>query len=114
MRNGIVEEIVKVVQARVKADNYDLVLDKSGPSLNGMPLVLASRDSWDFTTDVVTALNKTRGTAAAEPPAPAPATAPVATPKPKRGCDNVECADFGDFFQHNQDMRFLDVIVGVH
>ena len=82
MRAGIVDEINKVVEARVKAENYDLVLDKSGPSLNGVPLVLFSRESWDFTTDIVTALNKTRN-AASESPAPAPA--PVATPKSKRG-----------------------------
>jgi outer membrane protein len=82
MRAGIVDEINKVVEARVKAENYDLVLDKSGPSLNGVPLVLFSRESWDFTTDIVTALNKTRN-AAAESPAPAPA--PVATPRSKRG-----------------------------
>ena len=81
MRAGIVEEINKVVEARVKAENYDLVLDKSGPSLNGVPLVLYARESWDFTTDVVNALNKTRS-AGAESPAPAPA---AATPKSKRG-----------------------------
>jgi outer membrane protein len=80
MRAGIVDEINKVVEARVKAENYDLVLDKSGPSLNGVPLVLYSRDSWDFTTEVVTALNKTRN-AGAESPAPAP----VATPKKRSG-----------------------------
>jgi len=80
MRAGIVDEINKIVEARVKAENYDLVLDKSGPSLNGVPLVLYSRDSWDFTTEVVTALNKTRGSESSSAPAPAPA----ATPK-KRG-----------------------------
>ena len=80
MRAGIVDEINKIVEARVKAENYDLVLDKSGPSLNGVPLVLYSRESWDFTTEVVTALNKTRGSETSSAPAPAP----VATPK-KRG-----------------------------
>jgi outer membrane protein len=82
MRAGIVDEINKIVEARVKAENYDLVLDKSGPSLNGVPLVLYSRESWDFTTEVVTALNKTRGSETSSTPATAPA--PVATPK-KRG-----------------------------
>jgi outer membrane protein len=83
MRAGIVEEINKVVEARVKAENYDLVIDKSGPSLNGVPLVLFSRDNWDFTTDVVTALNKNRN-AASETSAPAPVAA-TPTPKFKRG-----------------------------
>lgn len=78
MRSGIVEEINKVVEAKVKADNYDLVLDKSGPSLNGVPIVLYSRESWEFTNDVITALNKNKGKdtsetapAAAKPEAPA-------------------------------------------
>ena len=30
---------------------------------------------------------------------------PISAPKPKRGRHNVECADLGDFFQHNQDAR---------
>jgi outer membrane protein len=80
MRAGIVEEINKVVEARVKAENYDLVLDKSGPSLNGVPLVLYSRDNWDFTTDIVTALNKNKNSTP-----DAPVAVPVATPRSKRG-----------------------------
>jgi len=79
MRAGIVEEINAVVQAKVKSDNYDLVLDKSGPSLNGVPIVLYSRESYDFTDSVVTALNKNKGTADV-----APAATPVDPPKPPR------------------------------
>lgn len=79
MRAGIVEDINKVVADRVKAENYELVFDKSGPSLNGVPIVLFARDSFDFTDAVVTALNKTRGTAEA-----APAATPVAAPKAKK------------------------------
>lgn len=82
MRAGIVEEINKIVEARVKAENYDLVLDKSGPSLNGVPLVLFSRESWDFTTEVVTALNKNKNSVS-DSSAPAPVATP--TPKFKRG-----------------------------
>ena len=37
----------------MKAENFDLVFDKSGPSLNGVPIVLYSRDSYEFTNDVV-------------------------------------------------------------
>jgi len=84
MRNGIVEEIMKIVNDRVKADGFDLVFDKSGSSLNGVPLILASKDSMEFTNDVITALNKTKPAAAAAAPAatPAPAAAkPAATPK---------------------------------
>ncbi len=70
MRGGIVDEINKVVTDKVKAENFQMVFDKSGPSLNGVPVVLYSRDEYDFTTDVVTALNKNKGKEeAAAPPA---------------------------------------------
>src|SRR2546428_11540551 len=58
MREGIVKEITDVVMDKVKANNMDLVFDKSGMSLNGVPLVMYSRDNYDFTNDVVTVLNK--------------------------------------------------------
>jgi outer membrane protein len=79
MRAGIVDDINKVVAEKVKADSFDLVLDKSGPSLNGVPIVLYARDSFDFTDAVVSALNKNKGSAA-EPPAALPAT-PVKSKK---------------------------------
>ena len=72
MRNQIVEEIMTVINAKVKTDNYDLVLDKSGQSLNGVQIVLHSKDSMEFSDDVITALNKSRP--AATPVAPAAAT----------------------------------------
>lgn len=72
MRAGIVEEINKIVDAKVKAENFDLVFDKSGPSLNGVPIVLFSRESYEFTNDVIAALNKNKGSSdAAAPAAPA-------------------------------------------
>lgn len=77
MRAGIVDDINKIVTERVKAENYELVFDKSGPSLNGVPIVLYARDSFDFTDTVITALNKTKGTAEA------PAATPVTPAKPK-------------------------------
>jgi outer membrane protein len=58
MRDGIVKEITDVVMARVKAENLDLVFDKSGVSLNGVPTVMYAKDSYDFTTEVITQLNK--------------------------------------------------------
>ena len=83
MRNGIVEEIMKIVNDRVKADGYDLVFDKSGSSLNGVPLILASKDSMEFTNDVITALNKTKPAATDAKPAATPKAdaKPAATPK---------------------------------
>ena len=75
MRNTIVEEIMKVVNDRVKSDNYDLVLDKSGQSLNGVQIVLHSNDKMEFSDDVITALNKTRPSTTA-PAAAAPTASP--------------------------------------
>lgn len=71
MRNGIVEEITKLVQEKVKTENYDLVYDKSGSSLNGVPIVLYSRDNMDFSEDIVASLNKNRPKESAAPAAPA-------------------------------------------
>ena len=73
MREGIVKEISDVVMEKVKTNNLDLVLDKSGMSLNGVPLVMYSRDNYDFTTDVVSVLNKPgRATEPAASAAPSP------------------------------------------
>src|SRR6184192_4015898 len=58
MREGIVKEITDIVMDRVKTQNMDLVFDKSGMSLNGVPLVMYSRDNYDFTNDIIAALNK--------------------------------------------------------
>ncbi|HST30401.1 MAG TPA: OmpH family outer membrane protein [Chthoniobacterales bacterium] len=58
MREGIVKEITDVVMEKVKSNNLDLVFDKSGNSLNGVPVLMYSRDSVDFTNDVVAVLNK--------------------------------------------------------
>jgi outer membrane protein len=79
MRAGIVEDINKIVADKVKAENFELVFDKSGPSLNGVPIVLYSRETFEFTDAVITALNKNKGSA--EAPAAAPAAAPA---KPKK------------------------------
>ena len=61
MREGIVKEITEVVLERVKANGMDLVFDKSGLSTNYVPVVLYSRDNADFTSDIITALNKKSG-----------------------------------------------------
>src|SRR6187551_1244092 len=47
MREGIVKEITDIVMDKVKANNYDLVFDKSGMSLNGVPILMFSRDNVD-------------------------------------------------------------------
>ena len=76
MRGGIVEEINKVVSDRVKAENYDLVFDKSGPSLNGVPILLHAKEAFDFTDAVITSLNKNKGKEAPVAPAAATPAAP--------------------------------------
>ena len=59
----------------VKANNLDLVFDKSGMSLNGVPLLMYSRDTVEFTNDIVAVLNKGGS-------APAAASSPAKTTKP--------------------------------
>jgi len=56
-RNSLVEEINKIVSEVVKANSYDLVFDKSGQSLNAVNVLVHSKDSFDFTADVVSKLN---------------------------------------------------------
>ena len=82
MRNQIVEEIMTIINARVKSDNFDLVLDKSGQSLNGVNMVLHANDKMEFSDDVIAQLNKNRPAPDASAPKPAAtAAAPTATPK---------------------------------
>ncbi|MDQ6765570.1 MAG: OmpH family outer membrane protein [Verrucomicrobiota bacterium] len=97
MREGIVKEITDVVMDKVKANGLDLVFDKSGMSLNGVPLLMYSRDAVEFTNDVVAVLNKpgrssstldssaspaaSGSTSTSSPSASSPAASP-AKPKP--------------------------------
>ncbi len=86
MREGIVKEITEVVMDKVKANNLDLVFDKSGMSLNGVPILMYSRDSMEFTNDVIAVLNKPGRVSSSADTAssPAPASSPAASPaKPK-------------------------------
>jgi outer membrane protein len=82
MREGIVKEITDVVMDKVKAQNFDLVFDKSGMSLNGVPLLMYSRDNVEFTNDIIAVLNKPGRVSSAETAAsPAAAAAsPTASP----------------------------------
>jgi Skp family chaperone for outer membrane proteins len=83
MREGIVKEISDVVNEKVKASGFDLVFDKSGMSLNGVPVLMYSRGDTDFTSDVIATLNKPGRAAPAEKPPTA--ASPAATPaKPAR------------------------------
>jgi outer membrane protein len=101
MREGIVKEITDIVMDRVKTQSMDLVFDKSGMSLNGVPLVMYSRDNYDFTNDVIATLNKpgrvspetktTESTSTTSPAARTPSaaaattrTSPVGTATPRK------------------------------
>jgi outer membrane protein len=87
MRETLVKEITDVIMDRVKSSGYDMVFDKSGQSTNFIAVVMYAKDSMDFTTDVITALNKRPATTTTEKPATSPAaattttTAPAASPK---------------------------------
>jgi outer membrane protein len=78
MRQGIVEDISKLVNEKVKSESFDLVFDKSGMSLNGVAVVMYAKDAYDFTDTIITTLNKNKGKDDA-----APAAAPAATATPK-------------------------------
>ena len=79
MREGIVKEITDVVVERVKAKSLDFVLDKSGVSINGVPVVLYAPDNVDFTNEIIETLNKPgRATASTRKPAAAPSVSPAA------------------------------------
>jgi outer membrane protein len=80
MREGIVKEITDLVLERVKTNGMDLVFDKSGLSTNYVPLVLYSRDTADFTTDIITALNKKVPSAPEKPATTSPAASPAKPP----------------------------------
>jgi len=57
-RNALLEDLNKVIADKVKAAAYDLVLDKSGQSLNAVGILVYSKDSFDFTSDVIAEVNK--------------------------------------------------------
>ena len=79
MREGIVKEITEVVMDKVKTQNLDLVFDKSGMSLNGVPLLMYSRDNVDFTSDIIAVLNKPGRVSSTSSTEKAPAAAATST-----------------------------------
>ena len=81
MREGIVKEITEVVMEKVKANNFDLVFDKSGMSINGVPFLLYAPDNVDFTNDIIAVLNKP-GRARAQPRKANPSATPAKAAKP--------------------------------
>ena len=83
MREGIVKEITDVVMEKVKAKSLEFVLDKSGVSINGVPVVLYAPENVDFTTEIIETLNKPgRSTASTKKAGPSVTPAAARAPKP--------------------------------
>lgn len=76
-RDLLLEEITKVVNEIARRQGATLVLDRSGPTLFGIPGVLYADPAFDITDVVLAEVNKDR-------PAPAPAPAAPATAEPKK------------------------------
>jgi outer membrane protein len=70
-RQGIVDELLVAVSDFAKEQGYDLVLDRSGMTMNAVPLVTYSKPELDVTDPLIERLKS--GTAVATPPAAAPA-----------------------------------------
>ena len=81
VREGIVKEISDVVMEKVKTNNLDLVFDKSGISINGVPVLMYSHDNIDFTNDIIAVLNKP-GRAASSTAKANPSATPARAAKP--------------------------------
>jgi len=81
VREGIVKEITDIVMEKVKASNLDIVFDKSGMSINGVPFLLYSHDNIDFTSDIIAVLNKP-GRAASSTAKANPSATPAKAAKP--------------------------------
>lgn len=78
MRKNIVEEITKVINSIGARDKYNMILDKSGMTLNGTPSALYVDGITDISNEIITTMNATApkggaAPAAAAPAAPAPA-----------------------------------------
>jgi Skp family chaperone for outer membrane proteins len=83
MREGIVKEITDVVMEKVKAKSLDFVLDKSGISINGVPVVLYAPENVDFTNEIIETLNKPgRATASTKKAIPSGTPAAARPTKP--------------------------------
>jgi len=84
-RDLLLEEITKVVNDIAKRQGATLVLDRSGPTLFGIPGVLYADASYDITDSVLAEVNKDRPAPSATPatssttPAAAAPAAPAAS-----------------------------------
>ena len=58
MRQTILKEINDVISKEARDAGYQLVLDKSGNTLNGVPPIVFSQDSLEITDDIIKIMNK--------------------------------------------------------
>jgi outer membrane protein len=73
MRKNIVEEITKVITSLGQAGKYNILLDKSGMTLNGTPTALYVDGLSDISDDIIKTMNANApkgGTAPAAPTTP--------------------------------------------
>lgn len=80
-RDLLLEEITKIVNNLAKLRGATLVVDKSGPTLFGIPSVLYADPSYDMTEEVVLEVNKDRPAPVAKPTVAAPAAAAPSSEK---------------------------------
>jgi outer membrane protein len=87
IQSMFMEEIAKTASDVAKRDGATLLIDRTGPTLTGLPTVLYSDPSADITSEVAAEIAKTRPVATpaapaptAETPAPAPADSSTAQP----------------------------------
>lgn len=57
MRKALIEEVVKVVRSKAKRENYTIVLDSSGNTMNSIPAVIYFEEPVDFSDSVIKELN---------------------------------------------------------
>jgi len=58
MRKDIIDDIMKIVNDKVKTAGFDVVFDKSGMSMGQIPVLVYSRNDLDFSKEIVDTLNK--------------------------------------------------------
>jgi outer membrane protein len=89
MRKGILDEIKLLVEKKARDANYDLVFDKSGLGVNGVPFLLYSKDAVDFSQDIIGELNRDAPKEETKPATPAAVPARTPTPAERAPAGNT-------------------------
>jgi len=74
VRTELEGEVSKVVADIAKAGHYNVILNKSARTASGVPIVLYSLDEYEFTDDVIKAINQAAGNPSSNSPVGTPAT----------------------------------------